>query len=112
MHVRGLDVHFGLLVGCSSSTPKATSKFMGRNFWEVIFRWTPHPAIVTIRKKRDYIRVLLYSYYIAITGWGVLLRCSLFVFRSLLDQTLDQGLMLRSSGRKVWLKVYIGVMLG
>ena len=34
---------------------------------------TPHPVIVTIRDNRDYIRVLLYSYYTTITGWGVLL---------------------------------------
>ena len=33
-------------------------------------RWTPHPEIVTIRDNRDYIRVLLYSYYTTITGWG------------------------------------------
>ena len=26
--------------------------------------WTPHPVIVTIGDNRDYIRVLLYSYYI------------------------------------------------
>ena len=32
----------------------------------------PHPVIVTIGDNRDYIRVLLYSYYT--TGWGVLLR--------------------------------------
>ena len=38
------------------------------------FRWTPHPVIVTIRDNRDYIRVLLYSSYTTITGWGVLLR--------------------------------------
>ena len=38
------------------------------------FWWTPHPVIVTIRDNRDYIRVLLYSYYTTITGWGVLLR--------------------------------------
>ena len=36
-------------------------------------RWTPHPVIVTIRDNRDYIRVLLYSSYTTITGWGVLL---------------------------------------
>ena len=36
-------------------------------------RWTPHPVIVTIGDNRDYIRVLLYSYYTTITGWGVLL---------------------------------------
>ena len=40
------------------------------------FRWTPHPVIVTIRDNRDYIRVLLYSYYATITGWGVLVRDS------------------------------------
>ena len=38
------------------------------------FRWTPHPVIVTIRDNRDCIRVLLYSYYTTITGWGVLLK--------------------------------------
>ena len=38
------------------------------------FRWTPHPAIVTIMDNKDSIRVLLYSYYTTITGWGVLLR--------------------------------------
>ena len=31
-------------------------------------RWTPYPVIVTIRDSRDYIRVLLYSYYATITG--------------------------------------------
>ena len=40
----------------------------------VYVRWTPHPVIVTIRDNRGYIRVLLYSYYTTITGWGVLLR--------------------------------------
>ena len=29
---------------------------------------------MTIRDNRDYIRDLLYSYYITIPGWGVLLR--------------------------------------
>ena len=33
----------------------------------------PHAVIVTIRDNRDCIRVLLYSYYTTITGWGVLL---------------------------------------
>ena len=37
-------------------------------------RWTPYPVIVTIRVNKDYIRVLLYSYYTTITGWGVLLN--------------------------------------
>ena len=36
-------------------------------------RRTPHPVIVTIRDNKEYIRVLLYSYYTTITGWGVLL---------------------------------------
>ena len=35
---------------------------------------TPLPVIVTIRENKDYIRVLFYSYYTTITGWGVLLQ--------------------------------------
>ena len=42
--------------------------------FQACFRWTPHPVIVTVMDNRDYIRVLLYSYYTTITGWGVLLR--------------------------------------
>ena len=42
----------------------------------VYLRWTLHLVIVTIRDNKDYIRVLLYSYYTTITGWGVLLRCT------------------------------------
>ena len=34
------------------------------------WRWTPHPVIVSIGDNRDYLRVLLYSYYTTITGWG------------------------------------------
>ena len=34
----------------------------------------PHTVIVAGRDNKDYIRVLLYSYYSAITGWGVLLK--------------------------------------
>ena len=30
----------------------------------------PHSVIVTIRDKKDHIRVLLNSYYTTITGWG------------------------------------------
>ena len=42
-------------------------------------RGPPHPVIVTIGDNKDYIRVeyirvLLYSYYTTITGWGVLLK--------------------------------------
>ena len=32
--------------------------------------WTPHHVIVAIKENKDYIRVLLYSYYTTITGWG------------------------------------------
>ena len=28
-----------------------------------LLRWIPHPVIVTIMDNKDYIRVLLYSYY-------------------------------------------------
>ena len=44
---------------------------------QIYIRRTPHPVIVTMRDKKDYIRVLLYSYYTTITGWGVLLRYTL-----------------------------------
>ena len=37
-------------------------------------RWTPHPVIVAIRDNKDKIRILVYFYYITITGWGVLLK--------------------------------------
>ena len=30
----------------------------------------PHPVIVTVRDNREYIRVLLQSYYTTIAGWG------------------------------------------
>ena len=38
---------------------------------KLYFRWTPHPVIVTSTDNKDYIRVLLYSDYTTITGWGV-----------------------------------------
>ena len=41
---------------------------------EQILGGPPHPVIVTIKDNRDDIRILLYSYYTTITGWGVLLR--------------------------------------
>ena len=41
---------------------------------EALLRRTPHPVIVAIRDNRDYSRVLLYSYYTTITGWGILPR--------------------------------------
>ena len=33
----------------------------------------PHPVIVAIRDSEDYTKVVLYSHYTTITGWGVLL---------------------------------------
>ena len=51
----------------------------------VFLRWTPHPAIVTIRDNRDYIRALVYSYYTTITGWGVLLR-----YAGMVDTQMDK----------------------
>ena len=41
------------------------------NYCSIWFRWTPHPVIVTIMDNEDCIRVLLYSHYTTITGWGV-----------------------------------------
>ena len=38
----------------------------------MVISWVnPQPVVVTIRDNKDYIRVLLYSYYSTITGWGV-----------------------------------------
>ena len=42
---------------------------------EVELRWTPHPIILPIRDNKDYIRVLLYSYYT--TMGGVLLKSTI-----------------------------------
>ena len=38
----------------------------------------PPPVIVTLIDNKDYIGVLLYSYYTTITEWGVLLKDSHF----------------------------------
>ena len=48
----------------------------------------PHPVIVAIRdnNNKDYIRVLLYSFYTTITLWGVLLRNALSLTRVLTKQ--------------------------
>ena len=43
----------------------------------VYIRRTPHPVIVTIRGKKDSLRVLFYSYYTTITGWVALLTSTL-----------------------------------
>ena len=44
--------------------------FRKRSSESGMHRWTPHPVIVAIRDHKDYLRVLLYTYYITITGWG------------------------------------------
>ena len=44
------------------------SRFL--RFEEDVLGGPPRPVIVTIRDHGDYIRVLLYSYYTTITGWG------------------------------------------
>ena len=36
-----------------------------------------HLVIVSVRANKDYIRVLLYSYYTAITWWGVFLALAI-----------------------------------
>ena len=36
----------------------------------VYLRWTPQPVMVTIRDNSDYIRILVFSCCITITGWG------------------------------------------
>ena len=53
----------GIPIGCLGS-PLIRGSILGG---------PPHPVIVTIRDNKDYIRVFLYSYYMTITGWGVLL---------------------------------------
>ena len=50
-----------------SSAQEQERKYLIRGVW---FKRTPHPVIVTILDNTDYIRVLLYSYYATITGWG------------------------------------------
>ena len=57
--------HNTIMTSWYTARPKLSS--------HVYLRWTPHPVIVTLGDNRDYIRVLLYSYYATITGWGVLL---------------------------------------
>ena len=51
--------------------PKGSKEQWNPNIY---LRWTPHPIIVTIGDNRDCTRVLLYSYYTTIKGWGVLLK--------------------------------------
>ena len=60
MYCAGLNSHHCCEPKCSKAS-----------YTIIYLRRTPHPAIVTIRDNKDYIRVLLYS---SITGWGVLLH--------------------------------------
>ena len=62
-------------------------------------RWTPHPVIVTMRNSKDYIRVLLYSYYTTITGWGVLLSSNL---QAMCLESKPQMQILRSYNAQSW----------
>ena len=59
--------------GLHNKTRALWDLFSGPLLMEVL-RWTPHPIIVAITDNKDYVRVLVYSYYTTITGWGVLLR--------------------------------------
>ena len=72
------------------------------------FRRTLHPVIVTIRGNRDYVRVLVYSLYTAITGWGVRLRDSVFSFGGMGPSvSADEILLLpRETNRTIHLRPY------
>ena len=56
-------------VGAASDTPLSAIVSQHEGL-EVYLRWTPHPVIVATRDSKDNIRVLLYSYYTTVTGWG------------------------------------------
>ena len=63
----------GLIPGYATNGLDA--KWQALRFQKVVYlRRTPHPVIVPIKDNKGYIRVLFYSYYATITGWGVLLR--------------------------------------
>ena len=64
--------------------PLSSSHQKNKKGFVVWVRWTPHPVIVTIGDSSNYIRVLLYSYYTTITGWGVLLRYGALAPRTLI----------------------------
>ena len=60
--------------GLGFSWTTETILFVGSYYRALYIRRSPHPVIVTIRdNNKDYIRVLFYSYYTTITGWGALL---------------------------------------
>ena len=70
---------------------------------------------MTRRDNRDYIRVLLYSYYATITGWGVLLRKASVQVHinqlplSLREQAMDSGRLRLLRGPGVWVVVIGGL---
>ena len=66
----------------------------GLRFKTVYLRWTPHPVIVTIRDNKDYIGVLLYSYYATMTVRGVLLN---YNYPKFVGRRLRLGLMLTAA---------------
>ena len=55
-------------LGCRATFTERTADHFEANIMAQVE--TPHPVIVTIMDNKDYIRVLLYSYYTTITGWG------------------------------------------
>ena len=60
------------LTGTRTITINVIHIFINIVFIDRIITWMDPPP--SIRNSKDYIRVLLYSYYTTITGWGVLLN--------------------------------------
>ena len=76
----------------------------------------PHPVVVTRRHDRDYIKVLLYSYYTTIAGGGVLLRNASVQVHinqlpriSLSEQAMGSGRLRLLRGPGVWVAVTGGL---
>ena len=61
------DAVRGCAVLCSSQLGNSTI-YLLKGYRRFIIRWTPRPVIVAIRDNKDYIRVLLYSYYTAMSS--------------------------------------------
>ena len=70
----------------------------------IYLRWTPHPVIVTIGDNRDHIRVLLYSCYTTITGWGVLLIYTIYLHGPFGIQTAAPDV--EQTSGKPWLRTH------
>ena len=73
------------------------------------YRGTRHPVTVTIRDSRDYIRVLLYSYYTTITGGGVLLIHTIGVQKNTTIKVLEYVDMAIVRGTSTRLRNFIGI---